>query len=287
MYRQAVRAFVPVLQNNVRRSCPARRILVSSARTHATVPESGPAVTATNRAEATLKRFWKNVEIEKRDGGYAVTLDKRPLKTPSGKRLIIPPEKRLVAALIASEWENQETLLKPHALPMTSIASRALDAFEDEPTREEVRAQLLKYFETDTIFYHATEPATLVKLQEAHWKPILHWARSTFDVEIATTDSFLVPSQPPETILKLNEALTKFSPWEMAAMERATYTSKSFLIALALVKRHIDVDQAAQAAHAEVNSQIERWGEVEDSHDVDYHDIRRQLGSAACLLADY
>ena len=50
-----------------------------------------------------------------------------------------------------------------------------------------------------------------------------------------------------------------------AAMERATYTSKSFLIALALVKRQIDVDQAAQAAHVEVNSQIERWGEVEDS----------------------
>ncbi len=47
-----------------------------------------------------------------------VTLDKRPLKTPSGKRLIVPPEKRLVAALIASEWENQKTLLKPHALPM-------------------------------------------------------------------------------------------------------------------------------------------------------------------------
>ena len=50
-----------------------------------------------------------------------------------------------------------------------------------------------------------------------------------------------------------------------AAMERATYTSKSFLVALALVKRQIDVDQAAQAAHVEVNSQIERWGEVEDS----------------------
>ena len=72
-------------------------------------------------AEATLKRFWKDVGIEKQDGGYAVTLDKRPLKTPSGKRLIVPPEKRLVAALIASEWENQQTVLKPHALPMVSL----------------------------------------------------------------------------------------------------------------------------------------------------------------------
>ena len=74
-------------------------------------------------AEATLKRFWKDVNIEKRDGGYAVTLDKRPLKTPSGKPLIVPPEKRLVAALIASEWENQQTVLKPHALPMVITPS--------------------------------------------------------------------------------------------------------------------------------------------------------------------
>ncbi|PIL23719.1 hypothetical protein GSI_13469 [Ganoderma sinense ZZ0214-1] len=287
MFRHAVRTFLPLLQNTSRRKIPVRRAVISLARTYATVPESGPAVTATNRAEASLKRFWKDVDIEKRHGGYAVTLDKRPLRTPSGNPLIIPPEKRLVAALIASEWENQTTVLKPHALPMTSLASRALDAFEDEPTREEVRAQLLKYFETDTICYHAGAPVTLVKLQDAHWKPILDWARSAFDVEISTTDALLVPTQPPETILKFNDVLSKFTPWEMAAMERATYTSKSFLIALALVKRHIDVNQAAQAAHVEVNSQIERWGEVEDSHDVDYHDMRRQLGSASCLLADY
>ena len=188
MYRQAARAVVPLLRYNARRTLPAPRA-ACLVRTHATVSESGPAVTATNSecrqrthgehvltrqagAEATLKRFWKNVDIEKRDGGYAVTLDRRPLKTPSGKRLIIPPEKRLVAALIASEWENQQTVLKPHALPMvrliipillpganpatpcqTSLASRALDAFEDEPTRAQVRAQLLKYFETDTIWY--------------------------------------------------------------------------------------------------------------------------------------
>lgn len=47
-------------------------------------------------------------------------------------------------------------------------------------------------------------------------------------------------------------------------MERATYYSKSFIIALALTLRHINVEEAAQAAHVEVNSQIEKWGEVED-----------------------
>lgn len=53
--------------------------------------------------------------------GIAVTLDKRALKTPSGQTLLLPENKRLVAALIASEWENQETVLKPHALPMVGI----------------------------------------------------------------------------------------------------------------------------------------------------------------------
>lgn len=47
-------------------------------------------------------------------------------------------------------------------------------------------------------------------------------------------------------------------------MERATYTTKSFLIALALLHGRLDVQQAALAAHVEVNSQIEKWGEVED-----------------------
>ena len=87
-------------------------------------------------------------------------------------------------------------------------------------------------------------------------------------------------------------------------MERATYATKSFVIALALVRGRLDVEQAAQAANVEVNSQIERWGEVEDctfnlligrnlvtyliahsAHDVDYQDIRRQLGSVACLVS--
>lgn len=51
----------------------------------------------------------------------------------------------------------------------------------------------------------------------------------------------------------------------VAAFERAVLASKSYLIALALVEGHYSVDDAAKAAHVEVQSQIDRWGEVEDS----------------------
>ena len=51
---------------------------------------------------------------------FCVTLDKRPLKTSGGKLLEIPKSKPLLATLIAYEWDNQEKLIKPHALPLVS-----------------------------------------------------------------------------------------------------------------------------------------------------------------------
>lgn len=58
------------------------------------------------------------MDTDTRTDGIAVTLDKRALKTPDGHTLLLPEKKRLAATLIANEWENQETVLKPHALPM-------------------------------------------------------------------------------------------------------------------------------------------------------------------------
>ncbi|PAV24318.1 ATP12-domain-containing [Pyrrhoderma noxium] len=253
-------------------------------RTYATTPDGTP-VTATNRAEATLKRFWKTVGIDSKPDGLAVTLDKRTLKTPSGNALIVPHKKRLVATLIANEWENQDKVLKAHALPVTSLASRAIDSLREEQTREEVNTSLLKYFETDTICFHEDKPSALVRLQDLHWKPLLDWVQKDLNIEVKVHTSLLGTDQPAETKARLAETLKSFDEWQLAAMERATFTTKSFLIALALVRGKINVEQAAQAAHVEVNSQIEKWGEVEDSHDVDYQDIRRQLGSVACIVS--
>ncbi|KAF8188396.1 hypothetical protein BJ912DRAFT_851201 [Pholiota molesta] len=247
-------------------------------------PDGAP-VTDTNRAEITQKRFWKDVGIQQRGDSLVVTLDNRALKTPSGKVLQLPINKSLPASLIAAEWDHQEIVLKPHALPMTSIVSRAVDAMNDEATRDEVRKALVKYIHTDTICFFHDNPEPLERLQSEHWTPLLDWARKTYDIEINVSNSILSVRQPRETEEKLLKVLESFDLWQMAALERATYASKSLIIALALVSNHLTVEQAALSATVEVNSQIERWGEVEDTHDVDYHDVRRQLGSAASVLS--
>ena len=57
---------------------------------------------------------------EEPNGDYLVTLDHRNLKTPAGTKLVIPKDRRLLAVLIANEWENQDEVLKQHALPTVS-----------------------------------------------------------------------------------------------------------------------------------------------------------------------
>lgn len=205
-----------------------RRCLATTPRLFAeSAPVDGPAVTQTNKAEVTMKRFWKTVDVVERDGGYIVTLDSRALKTPSGHTLLLPRNKFAVASLIAAEWENQRTVIKPHALPITSLASRAIDAFRDATTRAEVQKSLLSYLHTDTICFHEDEPHQLVTLQKQHWDPLLDWARKSFGVDVRKAESLLSTSQPKETIDVLSRALEGFDEWELACTSRVSQNRSS------------------------------------------------------------
>ncbi|KAM0749253.1 ATP12-domain-containing protein [Meredithblackwellia eburnea MCA 4105] len=240
----------------------------------------------TSRAEKMMRRFWKTVSIDKKsDGSYGVLLDKRVLKTPGGVPLILPKDRLAVTALIVEEWENQLSVLKPHTLPMTSITARALDGLHDPAVRSDLVESLLKYLDTDTVCFHEEFPPALVKLQNEHWLPLLDWVNETFKVKTVIYEGILGTKQTADTVLKLGAVVAGYDQFKLAAFERAVMASKSYLIALALVEGHFTVDEAAQAAHVEVQSQINRWGEVEDTHDVDHQDVRVRLGSAALLCA--
>jgi len=99
----------------------------------------------------------------------------------------------------------------------------------------------------------------------------------------------------------------RLNAFELSALERAVMTTKSILLGSRLIMeytspekcggRRYGVEEISELANLEVRFQTQMWGEVEDSnfplawnvsltvaHDVDYADIRRQLGSAATLL---
>lgn len=47
------------------------------------------------------------------------------------------------------------------------------------------------------------------------------------------------------------------------------------------------IEEAAEASSLEVRWQTGMWGEVEDTHDVDKEDVRRQLGSVILLVSGH
>lgn len=109
---------------------------------------------ATSKAERTLRRFWKKVDVayHPTNSKLRVRLDGRALKTPSGSVLEIPADRPLLAAVIAKEWAEQEKILRPHSLPLTSLAARAIDGLSKEKDRSAVVDELARYLDTDTIW---------------------------------------------------------------------------------------------------------------------------------------
>ncbi|KAL9538977.1 hypothetical protein MBANPS3_010548 [Mucor bainieri] len=246
---------------------------------------------ATQRAERTMTRFWKRAGIKEDKDSVTVVLDQRNLRTPSKHIVQFPKKQRELALLTAAEWDAQTKNLKAHTLPLTSIVARAIDAFdpahaEDPTVRTAVIDKLMQYFDTDAICYHEEFPEILTELQDSYWKPIINWAEKTYNVKINTTTDIFAVTQPDETKAKFRAIIDQMGPLELSAFEKAVMSSKSFLIGFALVHKGITVEHAAQAAHVEMNAQMDRWGEVEDSHDVEREYIRQTLGSVAITLMD-
>jgi chaperone required for assembly of F1-ATPase len=70
-----------------------------------------------------MKRFWKEVAVVREDGGWAIQLDGRPVRTPARAALVVPTE--ALAEAIAGEWRSVEQEIDPPAMPVTGLRRRS------------------------------------------------------------------------------------------------------------------------------------------------------------------
>src|SRR5271154_1474123 len=118
-----------------------------------------------------MKRFYKTVSVEPGEGGFAVRLDGRPVKTPARETLAVPT--RDLAEAIAAEWRGQGADILPETMPLTKSANTAIDRVAHH--REATIAELLNYASADLLCYRAEEPADLAALQAREWDHWLSW----------------------------------------------------------------------------------------------------------------
>jgi len=213
---------------------------------------------------------------------------------------------------------------RPHLIPLTSLTARAIDlehgdAGISDPddkrlksTRAEIVDFLMRYLETDTILMIAPTAAGNISgpgelqvrdLQLQTAKDMISWFKATLgdsSLELVVSDGdegILPKKQPVETVEFIKGYIGALGDYELVGLERAVLAGKSLLAGLRLVvensgrggiegKGRWGVEDAAKACNLETDWQIGKWGAVEDTHDVNEQDLRRQLGSVLLLIGE-
>lgn len=200
-----------------------------------------------------MKRFWTDASVVEIDGGYGVTLDARPLRTPA-KAVLVAPTQALAEA-IAAEWAGAGETIDPRAMPMTGLANAAIDR-----GGEEMVAGMVRYADSDQFCYRAEGPTTLVERQAEAWDALLSWARRRYDVDFATCSGIVHVAQPPETIRKLAHEVAILDRFRLAGLSPLVTIGGSLVAGLAVLEKAIPPEAAWEAVSLDERWQLEKWG---------------------------
>ncbi|MGE4281106.1 MAG: ATP12 family chaperone protein [Magnetospirillum sp.] len=225
----------------------------------------------------TMKRFHKQAGAAAGEAGFAVQLDGRGIKTPAGRKLEVPSEK--LAWAIAAEWDAQIDEIKPHTMPLTQLASTALDRVG--PERTAITEQLLAYAGTDLLCYRAESPSDLVEMQSKSWQPLLDWAATHLDAALVTTTALIAVDQPASALHALAAKLESYDVWRLTVTQAACAASGSLILALALAEGRVDGEGCFIASNIDEAHQIGLWGD-----DAEAAERRQRLHSDILAAAE-
>jgi chaperone required for assembly of F1-ATPase len=205
------------------------------------------------------KRFYSEAGVGEADGGFVVTLDGRPIRTPSGRIVTVPV--RQIAEAIAAEWQAQREMLDPLTMPLTRFANSVVEAVVDRVGL--VADDVAKYLHSDLLFYRAGHPEALVAREARHWDLVLFWAADTLGAHFILAEGIMHVAQPDSAVQAARAAMPS-DPWSVAAMHVVTTLTGSALLALALKHDVLSPEQVWAAAHVDEDWNAEKWGVDEE-----------------------
>jgi chaperone required for assembly of F1-ATPase len=204
-----------------------------------------------------MNRFYKDASVAARDGGHAVLLDGKPVKTPGGNALLLPTEK--LASAIAEEWRGQGEEIVATTMPLLRLANTVIDGIA--ANREGVIGAILRFGENDLLCYRAHQPPELVARQKAGWEPLLDWAARRHGARMAVAEGLSHVDQPPEALGALHRALDQFDAFTLGGLHVIASITGSTVLALAVADGVISGVRAFELSRIDEIYQAEKWGE--------------------------
>ncbi|WP_209509894.1 MULTISPECIES: ATP12 family protein [unclassified Ruegeria] len=210
------------------------------------------------------KRFWKDSAVVEADGGFAVELDGRCVKTPAKKGLILPT--RSMAEAVAVEWDAQEKEVDPATMPFTRSANAAIDKVRVQ--HAEVADMLADYGDSDLLCYRATHPQELQNRQRDEWDPALDWAESTLSVRLVPVAGVLHQPQARPALETLRARVHALNAFQLAAFHDLVSLSGSLILGFAAALDWRNPDEIWRISRLDEIWQIEQWGHDDEAHEV-------------------
>jgi len=203
-----------------------------------------------------MKRFYKEVSVSARDGGFAVLLDGRPVKTPAQNNLVLPIQ--ALALAIAAEWREQGDEIIAASMPLLRLANTVIDGVC--ANREEVIGAILRFGENDLLCYRAHQPPELVARQKAGWDPLLDWAAQKHGANMRVAAGLTHVDQPTQALDALRGALKGFDAFSLGGLHVIASIAGSTVLALAVADGFITGAKAFELSRIDEIYQAEKWG---------------------------
>ena len=204
----------------------------------------------------TIARFYKEVSVAAQDGGFAVLLDGKQVKTPGRAALALPTS--AFAEAVAEEWRAQSEQIEPASMPLTGLAHAALDLVPHH--RGKVIEHILGFGRSDLLCYRAEAPSGLAARQARLWDPWLAWIAEAHGVRLQTGTGVAFIEQPMDSGLALEKLVCARGDFQLAALDRAASLTGSIVLGLAMLDRRLSAADAFAAAHVDEEYQAETWG---------------------------
>ena len=131
--------------------------------------------------------------------------------------------------------------------------------------REKIITDILSFVDTDVLFFRAEYPDNLIKKQNEKWNPLLEWFKKEYGVEPKVTSQITPPKQDKKLAKVIGDEVRKMSGRELIAFSKTAGGFTSLILALAVMKKHISVDDAFALSRLDELFQNEMWGEDKEA----------------------
>jgi len=224
-----------------------------------------------------MKKFYKEAKAVRTIQGWTIQLDHSPVFTPMKNIFILPSQK--MSELIANEWNSQKIEFEPADMHITQLANTMIDKISDELMREVMEEEVVKYASSDLVCYFTDKPVDLAERQRDLWLPLIDWLKTVYKIEFLIADGVQYIDQAGGSLNKIREIIRKMDSVSFTSLQYVASLTGSFIIAFALVKNRITLEEAYKAAFVDDLYQLEKWGSDEEAEDRLSH-IKADMASA-------